>query len=78
MQPVKIRFAYKRGFRRTFLCVAALWLALVGFARWGRAAGNFPDFLESFFQIGVLPMLALYLFGVICVWIIEGFARADR
>lgn len=78
MPPVKIRFAYRKGFRRLWLVIALLWLALVAAGRWGRAAGDLSEFASSFLTIGVLPMLTLYIFGVICVWIIEGFARADR
>ncbi|RAU43694.1 MULTISPECIES: hypothetical protein [unclassified Pseudomonas] len=78
MQKVRIRFAYKQGFRRVWLIISLLWLLFVGFAGWRRAEGVIGEFFPTFLQIGVLPVVALYLFGVICVWIIEGFARADR
>lgn len=78
MQKVRIRFAYRQGFRRIWLVLSCLWLLLVIIARWGRANGDWSEFLVSLFQIGVVPVLAIYLFGVVCVWIIEGFAKADR
>jgi len=75
---VKISFAYKKGFRRLWLILSMLWLLLVAVARWGRADGSLSDFVYGFLQLGVLPVAAFYLLGVICVWLIEGFARADR
>lgn len=78
MQKVRIRFAYKQGFRRIWLILSCLWLLLVIIARWGRANGDWSEFLVSLVQIGVVPVLAIYFFGVVCVWVIEGFVKADR
>ena len=78
MQKVRIRFAYKQGFRRLWFIASLIWLLFVGFAGWRRAEGVNNDFLSTFLQIGVLPVLAIYVLGVICVWVIEGFARADQ
>lgn len=73
MQKVSIRFAYRQGFRRIFFILAVLWLGFGIFVGW-----NDKDFWSEFVKIGIAPLAVLYLFGVICVWIVEGFARADR
>lgn len=75
---VKISFAYKQGFRRLWIVLSVLWLALIGYARWFNQGGDHSEFASSFLQLGIIPVAILYLFGVICVWLIEGFARADR
>jgi biotin transporter BioY len=73
MQKVRIRFAYKQGFRRIFFIIAALWLGFGIYADWG-----FEHFWRELLQVCVIPLAVIYLFGVICVWIIEGFVKADR
>ena len=73
MQSVKIKFAYRKGFRRLWFVIAAIWVAAT-MAFWVSEPGG----ALIIFQLGILPMAILYLFGVICVWVIEGFARADR
>jgi hypothetical protein len=78
MQKVSIRFAYRQGFRRLWLIASLLWLLFVGFAGWRRAEGVISDFFPTFLQIGALPVVALYVLGMICVWIIEGFVKGDR
>lgn len=78
MQKVRIRFAYKQGFRRLWFIASLLWLLFVGLAGWRRAEGVTSEFVSTFLQLGVLPVIALYVSGVICVWIIEGFATADH
>lgn len=70
MQKVKIKFAYKTGFRRLWLVIAVIWLG-VGLTRlWGQ--------WDEFFQLCIIPVAALYLIGAAAVWIVEGFARPDR
>lgn len=78
MQKVKIRFAYKRGFRRIWLILSLLWLWFFAYASWNRAEGNIASFWDEFFYIGILPVVVIYALGAATVWIIEGFAKADR
>lgn len=78
MQQVRIRFAYKQGFRRLWLIVSVLWLLFVGLASWRRTAGVLSEFIPTFMQIGVLPVIVFYVLGVICVWVVEGFAKPDQ
>lgn len=73
MQKVRIRFAYKQGFRRVFFILAALWLGFGIFIGWNDA-----DFWGELIKIGIAPLVVLYLFGMVCVWIVEGFAKPDR
>lgn len=74
MHEVKVKFAYKTGFRRLWFVLSVIWLigtiAVVSEYRDGA--------LQSFFLFGAVPVVVLYLLGVAFVWIIEGFARADR
>ncbi len=70
MRNVKIRFAYKAGFRRLWVVIAIPWLA-VGLWR-------MHDNLTELFQLCVIPVFGLYLLGAALVWIVEGFAKADR
>lgn len=73
MQKVKIRFAYKTGFRRLWLVLSVIWL-LVGcwFHFYDRL--TWSDFASYY----VIPVAAMYLIGVAFVWVVEGFARADE
>jgi hypothetical protein len=73
MQKVRIRFAYKQGFRRIFFLMAILWLGFGAYVGW-----NDSDFWSELLKIGIAPLAILYGIGVICVWIVEGFARADQ
>lgn len=73
MQKVRIRFAYKQGFRRVFFLLAALWLCFGIFIGWNDA-----DFWSEMIKLGIAPLVVLYLFGMVCVWIVEGFAKPDR
>lgn len=73
MQPVKIRFAYRKGFRRLFFLLAAAWLVFGVSVGWDD-----KNFWGEFLSVGIAPIIVLYVFGVVCVWIIEGFVRADR
>jgi len=72
MPKVKISFAYKKGFRRLWMIVSALWILIIA-AFWLKEPGGAMVTL----QIGILPVVAVYLLGVISVWIIEGFAHTD-
>lgn len=78
MQKVRIRFAYKQGFRRLWLIASVLWLLFVGIAAWRRTAGVISEFMPTFLQIGILPVVAIFILGMILVWAIEGFAKADQ
>lgn len=74
MQEVKVKFAYKTGFRRLWLVLSVIWLI-------GTVAVVYDyrdDALQSFVIAGLAPVALLYLLGVAFVWIIEGFARPDR
>jgi hypothetical protein len=73
MQNVKIRFAYRKGFRRLWLILSVIWLL-------GTLAVVYDyrdDAVQSFLVAGLLPVAALYLIGAALVWIIEGFAKPD-
>ncbi|MFK3971120.1 hypothetical protein ACI2KS_10375 [Pseudomonas sp. NPDC087358] len=74
MQDVEVKFAYKAGFRRLWLALSLLWLigAVLVVSEYREGA------LQAFLLFGFLPVIAIYVIGVALVWIIEGFARADR
>lgn len=74
MQDVKVKFAYKAGFRRLWVVASVIWLigALMVVSEYRDGAA------QAFFLFGALPVVAMYLLGAALVWIIEGFARADR
>ena len=74
MQKTKIVFAYKAGFRRLWLVITILWLAIVAVLS-TQNAHNDPLNLTL---VCLGPPAALYLLGVALVWIVEGFARVDR
>jgi len=74
MQDIKVKFAYKTGFRRLWLVVSLLWLIVVTYV----VATDRNLHVFDWVQAGLLPVLALYAIGAAFVWIIEGFARADR
>lgn len=74
MQHVKVRFAYKAGFRRAWAIISILWMMLVLFMTTRFSAVEWQEVA----MIAVLPVLALYLVGAAFVWIVEGFARPDR
>ncbi len=72
MQKVKIKFAYKAGFRRLWATISLIWAGI------GLYFHFFDGMSWSKFMQGcLLPIAALYLFGAAAVWIIEGFAKAD-
>lgn len=74
MQDVKVKFAYKTGFRRLWLVVSVIWLIGAGMV----VSEYRDDAARSFFLLGFLPVVAVYVIGAAFVWVIEGFARADR
>lgn len=74
MRDVKVRFAYKTGFRRLWLALSLLW-ALTIIVIVIRDHDIAP--LEGLLIV-LAPSGALYLLGAALVWIIEGFARADQ
>lgn len=73
MDKVKIRFAYKSGFRRLWLIVSILWVIAVLWMT-TRVSDSVPSEVA---MTAILPPLALYLLGAAVVWVVEGFARAD-
>jgi asparagine N-glycosylation enzyme membrane subunit Stt3 len=74
MQKTKVVFAYKAGFRRVWAVTALIWIVVVGFLSTRFANLDYANLSMLMF----IPPAALYLIGVALVWIIEGFARADR
>jgi hypothetical protein len=74
MHEVKVKFAYKTGFRRLWLVLSVLWLvgALMVVSEYREGA------LQAFLIFGLLPVVALYALGAALVWIVEGFAKPDR
>ena len=76
MQNVRVRFAYKRGFRRAWIVLSVAWLSILGLLAF--ASDHDPRYvIELYLVEGVLPVVATYLAGAGLVWIIEGFARPD-
>lgn len=74
MQDVKVKFAYKAGFRRLWLVLSILWLVGAVFVVSEYREGA----VQAFLLFGLLPVIIVYALGAGLVWIIEGFARADR
>jgi hypothetical protein len=74
MQSVKVRFAYKSGFRRLWLVISALWALTVFVIVWR----DFDVTIRDGFMIVLIPVAGAYFLGAAFVWIVEGFARADR
>lgn len=73
MQNIKIKFAYKRGFRRAWAVLSVIWLIAVVMIK----AGDY-DPLYWILMAGVVPPIAIYLVGVALVWVVEGFAKPDQ
>lgn len=73
MQNIKIKFVYKRGFRRAWAVLSVIWLIAIILL-------NFDDGepLTRVFMAGILPPIILYAIGAALVWIIEGFAKPDH
>lgn len=74
MQKVRIRFAYKQGFRRLWLLISVLWVALMFYA----SKDDPSYFTAEFFYCAVFPVIGLYFAGAVVVWLIEGFVTAGR
>ena len=74
MQEVNSKFACKKGFRRAWVIMSIIWSALVMFL---TTRFSSVDWLDVAMLI-ILPIAVLYLLGVAFVWVVEGFARADR
>lgn len=73
MQNVKIRFAYKTGFRRLWAVLSVVWLSV---GLWLHFYDSLPwKDIVSFY---ILPIAIIYALGVAFVWVIEGFASADK
>ena len=72
MQNIKIKFAYKRGFRRAWAVLSVIWLIAMILL-------NFDDGepLARIVMAGVLPPIIIYAVGAALVWVIEGFARPE-
>lgn len=73
MQDVKIKFAYKKGFRRLFLVSAAAWGLLVLVGAFNRNDHSFSELLLIWF----IPLAIIYVGGIALVWILEGFAKPE-
>lgn len=75
MDRVKIKFAYKAGFRRLWLVLSVLWIISYGglVIDFGRRAPDVSGLLEIF-----VPVILLYVIGAATVWVVEGFAKPDR
>lgn len=72
MSKVRIRFAYRQGFRRLWIVASVIWLAIVTTVTVLDQKG-----LADVFLYGIAPIVVLYLFGAACAWIIEGFAKPE-
>lgn len=73
MQKIKIRFAYKSGFRRLWIVLSAIWILIgVWFHIYDRVSWS------DIFGYFILPIVLSYLIGVALVWVVEGFAKADK
>jgi hypothetical protein len=75
MQNVKVRFAYKSGFRRLWLVLSVLWIAFSLNFTINQMSG--VTVLDTSLS-ALLPPIVLYALGAAFVWIVEGFARPDR
>lgn len=73
MSKIRIRFAYRKGFRRVWVVLSVIW---VGFAILMSTRGYHAQMDEVLMAI-FIPPIALYAIGVACVWIIEGFAKPE-
>ncbi|EIK94025.1 hypothetical protein PMM47T1_24064 [Pseudomonas sp. M47T1] len=76
MQNVRVRFAYKRGFRRAWLVLSVVWLCLTSTVFLSTGNPLAAD-MRAILLFGVAPALVLYVCGAAFVWILEGFARPD-
>ncbi|MGH8419973.1 MAG: hypothetical protein ACRER8_22270 [Pseudomonas sp.] len=75
MDRVKIKFAYKAGFRRLWLVLSVLWI--IGYGGLVIDFGNrVPD--ASGLMTTFIPVVMLYLLGAATVWVVEGFAQPDK
>jgi hypothetical protein len=73
MHNIKIKFAYKSGFRRAWAVLSVIWLLAVILIKF--------DSHEPMYWIlvaGVIPPVVVYVVGIALVWIIEGFAKPDQ
>ncbi|MGS0738829.1 hypothetical protein ACVBEG_20370 [Pseudomonas sp. GG8] len=75
MQNVKIKFAYRHGFRRAWVVTSILWIAFIlYFLIVQNSRVPTGDILMS----SLIPPFVLYLLGAAVVWIIEGSVRPYR
>jgi len=72
MNRVRIKFAYRQGFRRLWLVVSAIWLAFVLTVTMLDKKG-----IADVLLYGAAPVIGLYVLGATLVWIIEGFAKPE-
>jgi Sec-independent protein secretion pathway component TatC len=73
MSKVRIRFAYKKGFRRVWAVASVLWVCFATLMSTRVSSTQLDEVLMAIF----IPPIALYAIGVACVWIIEGFAKPE-
>lgn len=74
MQDVKVRFAYKAGFRRLWIVTSVIWAVTVLFLTTRFSSVEWADVA----LLIAAPISGFYLLGAALVWVIEGFARADQ
>lgn len=72
MNKVRIKFAYRQGFRRLWIVASVIWLAIVATVTVLDKKGPADVLLYGF-----APAVGLYILGAACVWILEGFAKAE-
>ncbi|EIK96044.1 hypothetical protein PMM47T1_13830 [Pseudomonas sp. M47T1] len=73
MQHVKIRFARKTGFRRLWIVASIIWVIASSLFLWGLNQSA-----SMIATIVAVPPVAVYALAAALVWVIEGFARAER
>jgi hypothetical protein len=74
MQDVKVKFAYKTGFRRLWLIVSVIWLLFITYLTLTESDLHLAEWIKA----GLIPIAVTYAIGAAFVWVIEGFARPDR
>jgi hypothetical protein len=74
MQDIKVKFAYKAGFRRLWFVLSLLWAVTVLVI-----VLRDDDITPIYgFWMAVVPAAGVYLIAAVLVWVIEGFAKPYR
>ena len=66
----KVVFVYKSGFRRLWLFISVILLAISSVLAWDHPEGK-----TIMIWLAIVPICSLYMLGAGLVWIIEGFAK---